>query len=149
MKIGSVAAVALFMVYGIPVGVVGADWVSVYSRSGVNFYYDKDSINDKSAGKIELDARTTFETDTIKQEIIKERRSKGLSVEGWDKLRYIVNRMELDCSLKRYNFLSGSHYDEKGNLLESDNAPLVQWNPIVDSSPMMFAYNAVCRALKR
>ena len=149
MKIGTVVAVALFMVYGIPVAAVGADWALVYSRSGVSFYYDKDSINDKSAGKIELDARTTFETDPIRQEIIKERRSKGMSVEGWNKLRYVVNRIELDCSLRKYNFLSGSHYDETGNLLESDNAPGTRWNPIIDGSPMMFTYNAVCHAPKR
>jgi hypothetical protein len=115
----------------------------------VNFYYDRESIINNSSGRIELDTKTVFETDTIKQKIIKERRDKGLSIAGWDKLRYLVNRIEIDCPLRRYNFHSGRHYDEKGNLLTFENESLVQWNPIVDNSPMMFTYNAVCRALKR
>lgn len=149
MKFSTAVMATFFIIYGICSDAVGADWVSVYSRSGVNFSYDRESIINNSSGRIELDTKTVFETDTIKQKIIKERRDKGLSIEGWDKLRYIVNRIEIDCPLRRYNFLSRRHYDEEGNLLTFENESLVQWNPIVDNSPMMFTYNAVCRALKR
>ena len=149
MKIGAAVIASLFMVCGVFADAVGADWVSVYSRSGVNFSYDRDSINERSPGKIELDAKTTFETDAVIQEIIKERRSRGLSVEGWKKLHHIVNKIDMDCSLKRYHFISGSHYDEGGNLLVSDIAPAVRWSPIIDNSPMMFTHDAVCRAPKR
>ena len=145
MKIGTAMIATLFIVCGVLTDAVGADWVSVYSRSGVNFSYDRDNIKEKSPGKIELDAKTTFETDAVRQEIIKERRSRGLSVEGWKKLHHIVNRIDIDCSLKKYHFISGSHYDEGGNLLSSDISRAAQWSPIISNSPMMFTHDAVCR----
>jgi hypothetical protein len=149
MKFLSEVIVTLFLIYGTLSDAVGADWVSVYSRSGVNFYYDRDSVTSNSMRKIELETKTVFESDTIRQKIIKERRDKGLSAGGWDKLRFIVNRVEIDCLSRNYNFLSGNHYDEVGNLLAAENESTVQWNPIIDNSPMMFTYNAVCRTLKR
>lgn len=149
MKFGTAVMATVFIIFGTFTNAVGADWVSVYFRSGVNFYYDRESILNDSSGKMELDTRTVFETDAVKQKIIKERRDQGLSIEGWNKLRYIVNRIKIDCPLRKYTFLSGRHYDEGGTPLTSDNMPPVQWNPIVDSSPMMATYNAVCRALNR
>lgn len=149
MKLPGAVVVALFLIFGTLSEAVGADWVSVYSRSGVNFYYDGESVTNNFMREIELETKTVFESDTIRQKIIKEKRDKGLSAGGWDKLRYIVNRVEIDCLSRNYNFLSGSHNDEVGNLLASENESAVQWNPIIDNSPMMFTYNAVCRKPKR
>ncbi len=149
MRIGVTVIAGLFMVCAILADAVGADWVSVYSERGVNFSYDRDSLKERSPGNIELDAKTTFETDAVKQEIIKERRGRGMSVEGWKKLHHIVNRIIMDCSLKKYQFISGSHYDEGENLLSSDRAPASRWNQIIDNSPMMATHDAVCGAPKR
>ncbi len=153
MRIKAAVIAALFMdllmVYGTFAGAVDADWVLVHSRSGVNFYYDGKSISQISPARVVLDTKTTFETDAVRQRIIIERRSRGLSVEGWKKLHHIVNRVEIDCSLKRYHFISGSHYDEGGNLLKLDTPSATRWSPIIDNSPMMFTYDAVCRAPKR
>jgi hypothetical protein len=149
MKFFSAVIVTLFLICGTLSEAVGADWVSVYSRSGVKFYYDKGSVTGHSMGKIELETKTVFESDTIRQKILKERRDQGLSPGEWDKLRYIVNRVEIDCLSRKYNLLSGSHYDEAGNLLTAEDESTAQWNPIIDNSPMMFTYNAVCRTPKR
>jgi hypothetical protein len=149
MKFLSAVIVTLFLIYGTLSEAAGADWVSVYSRNGVNFYYDRESVTTNSNRKIELETKTVFESDTIRQKILKERRDQGLSAGGWDKLRYIVNRVEIDCLSRKYNFLSGSHYDQGGNQLAVENEPTGQWNPIIDNSPMMFIYNAVCRKPKR
>ena len=149
MKFLCALIVTLFLIYGTLSEAIGADWVSVYSRSGVSFYYDRESVITNSKKKIELETKTVFESDTIRQKILKERRDEGLSAGGWDKLQYIVNRVEIDCLSRRYNFLSGSHYDQGGNLLTAENESTGQWNPIIDNSPMMFTYNAVCRTPKR
>ncbi len=149
MRFLCAAIVSMFLIFATLSETVGADWVSVYSRSGVNFYYDKGSVTSNSMGKIELETKTVFESDTIRQKIIKERRDQGLSARGWDRLRYIVNRVEIDCLSRKYNFLSGSHYDERGNLLTAENESTAQWTPIIDNSPMMFTYNAVCQTPKR
>jgi hypothetical protein len=149
MKFLSALIVTLFLIYGTLSEAVGADWVSVYSRSSVNFYYDRESVTNNFMRKIELETKTVFESDTIRQKIIKERRDQGLSVGGWDRLRYIVNRVEIECLSRNYNFLSGSHYDEAGNQLTAENESTGRWNSIIDNSPMMFTYNAVCRTLKR
>ena len=142
-------AVALILVCGFLGDAAAADWVLVNSKSGVNFYYDKGSIRHRTGGVIDLLTRVVFENNQIRSDIIsdiiKERRSKGLSVEGWDKLHEIVNLVQVDCASMKYGFVSGDHYDERGNLLDTSKPEAEQWSPILVNSPMMGTYNAVCK----
>jgi hypothetical protein len=135
---------ALIFLCGFLSDASAAEWVLVYSNSGVNFYYDEDSIEYPDGGIINLKTRVFFQNDQIRNEIIRERRSEGLSVEGWNKLHEIVNLIQIECTPRRYRFVSGSHYDERGNLLDASKTQGEQWAPILANSPMMSTYNAVC-----
>jgi len=148
-RVGRKIVIALILVCGLLGDATAADWVLLNSNNGVNFYYDKGSIKHRAGGVIDLLTRVVFENSQIRSDIIsdiiKERRSKGLSVEGWDKLHEIVNLVEIDCRSMKYSFVSGDHYDERGNLLDTSKPEAEQWIPILVNSPMMGTYNAVCK----
>ena len=145
MKFITLVSVTLFVICGTFSSVVAADWISVYSQGGVDYYYDRKSITDDYNGKIKVDTKTFFEYDAVKQKFIKERRDAGLSSTGSNELRYFISRIEINCSSKRVNFLSENTYDDLDNLLTSqDNSTVKEWIPIADNSLVMFTYNAVC-----
>ncbi|MGC1402907.1 MAG: surface-adhesin E family protein [Thermodesulfobacteriota bacterium] len=145
MKFITLVSVTLFVICGTFSSAVAADWISVYSQGGVDYYYDRKSITYDDNERIKVDTKTFFEYDAVKETFIKERRDAGLSTEGWNKLRYFISRIEINCSSKRVNFLSDSTYDDWDNLLTShDKANVQAWIPIADNSLLMFTYNAVC-----
>jgi hypothetical protein len=145
MKFITLVSVTLFIICGIFSSAVAADWISVYSQGGVDYYFDRESITYDYDGRINVDTKTFFEYDTVRERFIKERRDAGLSTAGWNKLRYFINRIVINCSSKRVNFLSESTYDDLDNLLTSQGKSNVkEWIPIADNSLLMFTYNAVC-----
>ncbi len=145
MKFITLMSVTFFVICGTFSSAIAADWISVYSQGGVDYYYDRDSITSDYNGKIKVDTKTFFEYDAVKQKFIKERRDAGLSAAGWNELRYFISRIEINCSSKRVNFLSENTYDDLDNLLTSqDNSTVKEWIPIADNSLLMFTYNAVC-----
>ena len=145
MKVITLVSVTLFVICVTFSSAVAADWISVYSQGGVDYYYDRESIAYDNNNKIKVDTKTFFEYDAVRQRFIKERRDAGLSTTGWNELRYFISRIEINCSSKRVNFLSENTYDDLDNLLTSqDNSTMEEWIPIADNSLLMFTYNAVC-----
>jgi hypothetical protein len=145
MKFITLVSVTLFVICGTFSSAIAADWISVYSRGGVDYYYDIKSITYDSNGRIKVDTKTFFEYDAARQKFFKERRDAGLSSTGWNELWYFISRIEINCSSKRVNFLSENTYDALDNLLTSQDKSTVQeWIPIADNSLLMFTYNAVC-----
>jgi hypothetical protein len=145
MKFITMVVVTLLVICGTFSIAFAADWISVYDQGGVVYYYDRQSITTGYDGKIRVDTKTFFEYDSVRQKFFKERRDAGLPTEGWDKLRYLIDRIEIKCSSKRVNFLSESTYGDLDNLLTSqDKSTVTQWIPIADDSLLMLIYNAVC-----
>ena len=145
MKSITLVSVTLFVICGTFSSAIAADWISVYSQGGVDYYYDSQSITKDDTGRIKVDTKTFFEYDAVKQKFIKERRDAGLPSSGWNALRYFISRIEINCSSKRVNFLSENTYNDWDNLLTSeDKSTMEEWIPIADNSLLMFTYNALC-----
>jgi hypothetical protein len=145
MKFITLVSVTLFVICGTFSSAVAADWISVYSQGGVDYYYDRESITYDYNEKIKVDTKTFFEYDAVRQRFIKERRDEGLPTTGWNELRYFISRIEINCSSKRVNFLSQSTYNDLDDLLTSqDKSTMKEWILIADNSLLMFTYNAVC-----
>jgi hypothetical protein len=145
MKVITLVSVTLFVICGTFSSAFAADWISVYSQGGVDYYYDIKSITYDINGRIKVDTKTFFEYDAVRERYIKERLDAGLPTTGWNKLRFFISRIEINCSSKRVNFLSENTYDDLDNLLTSqDNSTVKEWIPIADNSLLMFTYNAVC-----
>ncbi len=145
MKVITLVSVTLFVICGTFSSAVAADWISVYSQGGVDYYYDRESIAYDNNRKIKVDTKTFFEYDAVRQRFIEERRDVGLPTTGWNELRYFISRVQINCSSKRVNFLSEKTYNDLDNLLTSrDKSTMEEWIPIPDNSLLMFTYNAVC-----
>ena len=146
MKLMTIVSVSLIVICGTFSSAVAADWISIYDQGGVDYYYDRESVSYDYNGRVKVDTKTFFEYDAVKQKFIKERRDAGLPTTGWDRLRYIIDRIEMNCSSERVNFLSENIYDDFDNLLTSrDKSTMKEWIPIADNSLVMLTYNAVCR----
>jgi hypothetical protein len=145
MKFITLVSVTVFVICGIFSSAIAAEWITVYSQAGVDCFYDSESVAYNDNGRIKLDTKTFFDNDVVKQKFIQERRNAGLSSARWNELRYFISRIEINCSSKRVNFLSVNTYDDRDNLLTSQNKSTVtEWIPIADNSLLMFPYNAVC-----
>jgi hypothetical protein len=146
MKFFTMVSVTFLVICGTFSSAAGADWISIYDQGGVVYYYDRESITHDYNGKIKVATKTFFEYDAVRQKFINERRDAGLPTTGWDRLRYIIDRIEINCSSARANILSENTYDDFDNLLTSqDKSTMEQWIPIADNSLLMLTYNAVCR----
>ena len=86
MKFITLVSVTLFVICGTFSSAVAADWISVYSQGGVDYYYDRKSITYDDNERIKVDTKTFFEYDAVKETFIKERRDAGLSTKRWNKL---------------------------------------------------------------
>ena len=146
MKFFTMVSITFLVICGTFSSAAAADWISIYDQDGVDYYYDRESITTDYNGRIKVATKTFFEYDAVKQKFIKERRDAGLPTTGWDRLRYIIDRIEINCSSERVNFLSENTYDDFDNLLTSqDKSNVKEWVPIADNSLVMLTYNAVCR----
>ena len=79
MKFITLVSVTLFVICGTFSSAVAADWISVYSQGGVDYYYDRESITYDNNGKIKVDTKTFFEYDAVKAKIYQGKARRGIA----------------------------------------------------------------------
>jgi hypothetical protein len=118
-SVHSVISLSFLIILLLVTSVIGSsdDWV-VFERynNGDVVLYNKVSVEQKRKDNIVRVWYKYVYSDESREELIQERRTKGLSTEGWNKLSHCLSLEEIDCKKKRSRMLSLVFYSDNSEL---------------------------------
>lgn len=111
---------------------IAANWVDVLHEADVTIYVEKDSI------KVNGDVISYWEKWKYKE---------IQTMAKFKPFKSTLTYTHIDCKEKTYGYTSALAYDEGGNVVESDNAPL-RMTPIPADSKVEGIADWVCKLYK-
>ncbi len=115
----------------------GADWKFYGGCEFFLGYYDAQSITRPSKNIVRVWERSNF----TERGVIK---CVGNLGKEYENLSYTISLSEINCAEKMSHLLSGTYYDNKGNVIISDNSPQ-EWHFITPESVDESLYKKVCK----
>ena len=121
------------------------DWVEYGISYDDNVYfYNKVNIKRTTKDIVQVWGKVVFSKEG-REKYIEEMRNRGMSTEGYDKLSHNLDLEEIDCKNQRYKFLSITHYDTEGRVLNSGSSDESNWSDISPDSTMDTLRKEVCK----
>ena len=121
------------------------DWVEYGISYDDNVYfYNKVNIKRTTKDIVQVWGKVVFSKEG-REQYIQKLRYQGMSTEGYDKLSHNLDLEEIDCKNQMYKFLSITHYDTEGRVLNSGSSDESNWSYISPDSTMDTLRKEVCK----
>jgi hypothetical protein len=137
--------VIIFALFFVSIGNTdGSDGWILYGTSAMgDSYYDKGSITEVSPKVIQLWNKDKY-SKIGKDEIIQGRINYNLSIEGYDKLDYVTDIIELDCVNRTIKDIMFVEYNNEDNVLYEYDFPNPQIKQILPGTTTETLLKTVC-----
>ena len=129
-KVYSVIFLPFLIILLLVTPVFGSDWVEYgRSKSGSVFLYNKVNIKHRTRNIVQVWCRLVFSKED-RENRIQNRRNRGVSTEGYDKLSHALLLNEINCKKLEIHTLSITEYDTDGSVLYSRSSDKSDWSYI-------------------
>jgi tetratricopeptide (TPR) repeat protein len=118
----------------------GDKWVFILDAHKSNYYYDKTTLKKLPQKHIQVWIREEQDASSL----LEFRKSNNLSTKGYEKFSHSLNLWEIDCGSQKIGLISYHHYDDKGQVLDSNSIDKLQMNTIVPDSLAESFYKTFC-----
>ena len=126
---------ALIACRGLIITVMPNDWEIFHeSKDGVDSYYNVNLIRYTSKDTVEVWTKI-FVSDDEKNMMTEHMTKDGYPLNGWDRWRYSLCLIEINCNERSSRRIQVTYYDDKGKVLDSGLSKRVgNWELIVPDS---------------
>lgn len=111
-----------------------------------DYYYNPAAIERLSATVLKIPIATVVKGAEGRDWEVDQRMKRGLTFGGYENYYSSEDVYLIDCAQKRYQIISGTDYDEKGNILTSQERSNPSWESIPRGSALetLASYKSVC-----
>jgi hypothetical protein len=121
----------------------GDEWIWYGTTDLGDSYYDKSSMTKVSAKIIMVWNKDKY-SKAGKDEIIQRRKNYNLSIDGYDKLDYVIDLLELDCVNMTVKDMSFIEYDNEDMILYEFEYPSPKKKHILPGTTTETLLKTVC-----
>ena len=144
-RISSVVSLSLLVLFLLVTPVIGSsDWEEFYTGKMGNVASYKKGTSENSREKYVVIVKEVF-SDKGRENYIQDRKEKGLSTEGYDKLSNIQSTSEIDCKGKKIMNKSVFSFDTHGKSLNFHLNDKQRWVKIRHNSFFDILRKEVCK----
>jgi hypothetical protein len=119
------------------------EWVWYAQTEMGDSYYDKSSIIKVGPTIIRVLHKDKY-SETGKEVIVQSRKKSNLSIEGYDKLDYVLDHLELDCAARSIKDIGFLEYDREDRILYGFEYPAPRTIPVLPGTPTDTLLKTVC-----
>ncbi|MEE9911368.1 MAG: hypothetical protein K4571_06550 [Deltaproteobacteria bacterium] len=129
---------------GLPQQAIGGGWVLAGKSDDFAVYLDSDSAKMVSETTSKIWVKVVARSQRYKDGLLKFRKQKSLSVEGYQNYAYTLESLEFECSTDQQRTLETADYDNN-DVRISQSFPLSNWRHLSPGTVAASIAVALCR----
>jgi hypothetical protein len=134
----------LLALFSLPPAAAGAPWDLLGQDDDYAIYFDEGSITLISDTASKVWIKVVPKGREYREDILKSRKERGVTVEGYENFAYRMESVEIECALKRHRVLETADYDGNDRKL-SASFPVSGWRETRPGTPYESLAKVICQ----